>query len=88
MEAIDDDQSPRDRTGITDYDPPRKDRLARLDALKTGDGRPLPKRLKTEIRRELDRVDGHSAARSGRLLGMAPYRLQSLPEAVLPGRAG
>ena len=43
--------------GITDYDPLRKDRLARLDALKTGDGRPLPERLKTEIRRELDRVD-------------------------------
>jgi transposase len=43
--------------GITDYDPLRKDRPARLDALKTGDGRPLPERLKTEIRRELDRVD-------------------------------
>jgi transposase len=42
--------------GISDDDPLRKDRLARLDALKTGDGRPLPERLKTEIRRELDRV--------------------------------
>jgi transposase len=43
--------------GITDYDPLRKDRLARLDALKTGDGRPLPERLKAAIRREIDRVD-------------------------------
>jgi len=43
--------------GITDYDPLRKDRLARLDALKTGDGRPLPERLKAEIRREIERVD-------------------------------
>ena len=43
--------------GITDYDPLRKDRLARLDALTTGDGRPLPERLKAAIRREIDRVD-------------------------------
>ena len=43
--------------GITDYDPLRKDRLARLDALRTGDGRPLPERLKAEIRREIERVD-------------------------------
>jgi transposase len=43
--------------GIIDYDPLRKDRLARLDALETGDGRPLPERLKAEIRRELERVE-------------------------------
>jgi transposase len=43
--------------GIVDYDPLRKDRLARLDALETGDGRPLPERLKAEIRRELERID-------------------------------
>ena len=43
--------------GITDYDPLRKDRLARLDALTTGDGRPLPDRLKAAIRREIERVD-------------------------------
>ena len=43
--------------GIADYDPLRKDRLARLDALRTGDGRPLPERLKAEIRREIERVD-------------------------------
>lgn len=43
--------------GIVDYDPLRKDRLARLDALETGDGRPLPGRLKAEIRREIERID-------------------------------
>ena len=43
--------------GIADYEPLRKDRLARLDALRTGDGRPLPERLKAEIRREIERVD-------------------------------
>ena len=43
--------------GVTDYDPLRKDRLARLDALRTGDGRPLPARLKAEIRREIERVE-------------------------------
>src|ERR671938_137797 len=43
--------------GITDYDPLRKDRLTRLDALRTGDGRALPERLKAEIRREIERVE-------------------------------
>jgi transposase len=42
--------------GVTDYDPLREDRLARLDALRTGDGRPLPERLEAEIRREIERV--------------------------------
>ena len=43
--------------GITDYDPLGKNRHTRLDALKTGDGRTLPDRLKMEIRREIDRLD-------------------------------
>jgi transposase len=43
--------------GVVDYDPLRKDRLARLDGLETGDGRPLPERLKAEIRREIERID-------------------------------
>jgi transposase len=43
--------------GITDYDPLRKDRLARLDALRTGDGHPLPERLKAAIRREIERIE-------------------------------
>src|ERR671939_2009065 len=43
--------------GVVDYDPLRKDRSARLDGLETGDGRPLPERLKAEIRREIERID-------------------------------
>jgi transposase len=43
--------------GVTDYDPLRQDRYVRLDTLKTGDGRPLPERLKTGIRREIERLD-------------------------------
>jgi len=43
--------------GIPDYDPLHRDRRARLAALTTGDGRSLPERLKTEIGRELDRLE-------------------------------
>jgi transposase len=43
--------------GIRDYDPLRRDRFDRLEALRTGDGRPLPPMLKAEIRRELDRIE-------------------------------
>jgi len=43
--------------GVAVYDPLHKDRLARLDALKTGDGRLLPERLKAQIRREIERLD-------------------------------
>ena len=43
--------------GIPDYDPRHRDRRARLVALTTGDGRPLPERLKAEIGRELDRLE-------------------------------
>jgi transposase len=43
--------------GIRDYEPLRRDRRQRLDALTTGDGRPLPPHLKTQIRRELDRLE-------------------------------
>jgi transposase len=35
----------------------RRDRRRRLDELQTGDGRPLPKHLKTRIGRELDRLE-------------------------------
>ena len=43
--------------GISDYAPLRRDRRARLDALRTGDGRALPAHLKTQISRELDRLE-------------------------------
>lgn len=42
--------------GIRDYNPLRRDRFERLEALRTGGGRELPPKLKAEIRRELDRI--------------------------------
>jgi transposase len=43
--------------GITDYQPPRRDRSARLDELRTKDGHKLPPRLRREIERELKRLE-------------------------------
>jgi len=43
--------------GGGDYEPLRRNRRARLDELKTGDGHPLPVHLKAQISRELDRLE-------------------------------
>jgi transposase len=43
--------------GISGYEPLRRDRRARLEALRTGDGRELPAHLKAQIGRELDRIE-------------------------------
>jgi transposase len=43
--------------GVSGYEPLRRDRRARLEALRTGDGRELPAHLKTQIGRELDRTE-------------------------------
>jgi transposase len=43
--------------GIADYDPRRPDRRARLDELRTGDGRVLPPHLKAVARRELEVIE-------------------------------
>src|ERR1700680_4953432 len=43
--------------GISDYAPLRRARRKRLEGLRTGDGRPLPVHLKTQISRELDRFE-------------------------------
>jgi transposase len=43
--------------GISDYAPLRRDRRARLAALRTGDGRELPAHLRAQIGRELDRIE-------------------------------
>src|SRR6202045_2915790 len=43
--------------GVSGYEPRRRDRRRRLDELRTGDGRPLPKHLKARISRELDRLE-------------------------------
>src|ERR1700680_1614375 len=42
--------------GISDYAPLRRDRRKRLEGLRTGDRRPLPVHLKTQISRELGRA--------------------------------
>jgi transposase len=43
--------------GVSGYEPLRRDRRTRLEALRTGEGRPLPGHLKTQIGRELDRLE-------------------------------
>ncbi len=43
--------------GVSGYQPLRKDRRQRLEELQTEDGRELPKHLKAEINRELDRLE-------------------------------
>lgn len=43
--------------GVGDYDPRRPDRRVRLEALRTGDGRPLPRHLTAMVAREIDLLD-------------------------------
>ena len=43
--------------GITSYQPLRRDRHQRLDELQTLDGRPLPTHLKSQILREIERME-------------------------------
>jgi transposase len=43
--------------GISGYVPLRRDRRARLEEMRTGDGRAMPPYLKTQISRELDRLE-------------------------------
>src|SRR5213595_1499805 len=43
--------------GVCDYEPLRRNRRMQLEELRTGDGRPLPAHLKTQISRELDRLE-------------------------------
>jgi transposase len=43
--------------GISGYEPLRRNRWTRLEELQTGDGRLLPKHLKAQVRRELDRLE-------------------------------
>lgn len=43
--------------GIRGFEPMRRNSRARLDALRTGDGRSLPDRLRVQVLRELDRLD-------------------------------
>ncbi|MER8811361.1 IS110 family transposase [Mesorhizobium australicum] len=43
--------------GVSGYEPLRRNRRKRLEALQTGDGRPLPVHLKMQIGRELNRLE-------------------------------
>lgn len=43
--------------GVLDYEPARRDRRARLEALRTGLGEPLPAHLQAQLGRELDRLE-------------------------------
>jgi transposase len=43
--------------GVADFEPLKRDRRKRLETLMTGDGRPLPPRLKDEVSRTLDRIE-------------------------------
>jgi transposase len=43
--------------GVGGYEPLRRDRRARLEELRTGDGRPLGAWMKAQISRELDRLE-------------------------------
>ena len=40
--------------GQPTYEPLRRDRRKQLDELRTGDGRPLPSQLKTELLRQIE----------------------------------
>jgi transposase len=43
--------------GIAGFEPMRAKARERLEDLRTGDGRPIPERMKAEIRRELERLE-------------------------------
>ena len=43
--------------GVSGYEPLRRDRRTRLEELRTGDGRELPRHLTAQILRELDRLE-------------------------------
>jgi transposase len=43
--------------GTFGFEPTRKDRRKRMDALRCWDGQPLPPRLKAELAREIDRLE-------------------------------
>lgn len=44
-------------TGVSGYEPLRRDRRRRLDELRTGDDRPLPMHLEVQISCDLDRLE-------------------------------
>lgn len=76
--------------GIGDYEPERRHRRARLDELRTGDGRALPTHVKTQILREIDRLEllmaqikAVEAERDALLVEPAPAGVSFAPAADL-----
>ena len=86
--------------GIFDYEPRRPDRRQRLEALHTGDGRPLPEHLKAVAHRELDliellieQIDTVKAERNALLVverasGSGPVAMLLELKGIGPGFAG
>src|SRR3984957_15923959 len=81
--------------GASGYEPLRRDRRARLDALQTGDGRRLPPHLKAQVSRELDRLEllleqikGVEAERAALLNTAAEQTKVSAPPPMLLGIHG
>jgi transposase len=80
--------------GIRDYEPLRKDRRERLEALRTGDGEPLGRQLKAQISRELDRLEllldqiKTVVAQRDALAVADPQAASSSPVAMLYGLRG
>src|SRR5437763_7495372 len=75
--------------GVYDFEPMRPDRLERLGALVTGDGRKLPERLAAEVRRHLRRLElvlemlGEVEAERDRRAADAAGKVRLQPESAL-----
>lgn len=72
--------------GIRDFEPLRRDRRARLEALHTADGRPLGIHLKAQIERELDRLE-LLIAQIARIEAERDALLQAMDEAARSANA-
>ena len=75
--------------GVSGYEPLRRDRRKRLDELMTGDGRALPAHLKTQISRELDRLElllDHIKAAEGERDALLAEQQATAPPTVAAGK--
>src|SRR3954453_6387668 len=76
--------------GVYDFEPLGKDRRAGLEALRTGDGRPLPARLRAELRREGEPLElgRREIAEGGADRAAAEPGAEPSPFALLKGLKG
>ncbi len=75
--------------GVSGYEPLRRDRRKRLDEFMTGDGRALPAHLKTQISRELDRLElllDHIKAVEGERDALLAEQQATAPPTVAAGK--